>query len=500
MGNMNKLIDETLLSHLDVLTKQGLRHQVLKELTRLLKQNPDAAARPALARLANRNNAYVLALRILYPFIREDREKKLVASSEILNIYATSLMWIGALEEAKNCLSRIDGLTDALLTEAFVLFAQWNYQQAIPLLLRYINSTKTTDYQKLVGKINLLASLIATGQLKEARTLSDSLMKVLSQNPLYRLLYGNSLELRAQIEILENSFEAALRTLNESEKALSKQAGRYLLYVRKWRAIAEIGISNQNQTALNNLALVKQEAVQLRNWETIRDCDFHLARLTNNQELQQRILLGTPYKGYHDRIQSIFNVSLQTSRDLKYCPGNPLSQIQSIGLDLNQVSENSFFTSSSWPLIQLMTKDIYRPPRMGLVFSGLYKDEYFDPFTSPQRVRNSVFRFNEWAEACDNKFRIKVLNGDFILSGPEGVSVACTQNSRPLASWQAALKFFKSSNESRSFTSAELAKVLGITQRSASGILKKAVTSNKLQKISSGKNSRYIFFSGRRAG
>lgn len=491
---MSKLIDEAVLSHLDALTKQGLRHAVLKELIRLLKQNPEPAARPALARLANRNNAYVLALRILYPLIREDREKKSVASAEVLNIYATSLMWIGALEEAQNCLSRIEGLTDALLTEAFVLFAQWNYEKAIPLLLRYINSSKTTDYQKLVGNINLLASLIATGQLQEARKLSDSLMGVLSQNPQYRLLYGNSLELRAQIEILENSFTTALETLNESEKALSEQAGRYLLYVRKWRAIAEIGLSNQNQMALESLKLVKQEALQLRNWETLRDCDFHLARLTNNHELQQRILLGTPYKGYHDRVGSIFKMRLETSRSLKYCPGHPLGEIESIGLDLNQVSENSFFTSSAWPLIQLMTKDIYRPPRMGLVFSVLYKGEYFDPFTSPQRVRNSIFRFNEWAESSNNKFRIKVINGDFLLSGPVGLGVACTQRARPLASWQAALKFFKSNNESRSFTSGELAEVLGITQRSASGILKKALASNKLQKISSGKNSRYIFF------
>lgn len=501
MASIETISPEQIITNLDNLTKQGQRLQVLKELTRILRNYPAQplkALRPGLARIANRNHAYVLALRILHPIIRADRDNTLEASAEALNIYATSLMWIGALEEAQNTLHRIKGSTDALLTEAFIYFAQWDYQKSIPLLLKYVNSGSISLYQKLVGQINLLAAFIAIGKLKEAKAVFAPLVSELKANPNYKLLYGNCLELRAQIEILEGQFEQALKFLNESQACLADQPGRYLLYVNKWRALAQLGLTPDDASALQNLIKVKAEATALKNWETIRDCDFHLARLQKDQNMLQRILLGTPYEGYHSRVQSLFGISLAVSKKLEYCPGLVTEIPTRCGLDLNNITDNSFLTSTSWPLLQTITKDIYRPPRMGVVFSALYPKEFFDPFTSPQRVRNSLFRFNEWSENHNCDFRIQIEGGDFQLKGPSQVSVICTQRDRPLESWQAALKVFKTRNDSRSFTSQDLACILGITQRSALNILQKAISSKKIQKMGQGKNSRYIFFSGRR--
>lgn len=500
MDTSSKSDEELILAKLDALTKQGQRQAVLEQLTEIMKdRNPSDSFRPQLARLANRNHAYVQALRILHPIIRGDREQISKASPEALNTYATSLMWIGSLEEAEKTLQRIKGGVDSLLTEAFVYFAQWDYQKAIPVLLKYINSEKTSDYQKLVGQINLLAATIATGNLDQARQIANSLLEVLKANPSSKLLYGNGLELRAQIEILENSYDQALLTLNESEAVLADQPGRYLLYVNKWRAICRLGLNPLDPQAQQGLQAVKTEALQLRNWETLRDCDFHEARLTNNKELLQRILLGTPYKGYRDRINIIFNIQLAPSRELQFCPMDPKLSPQKISLDLNRIADNSFLTSTSWPLLQLMTKDIYRPPRMGVVFSNLYPGEYFDPFTSPQRVRNSIFRFNTWSESNKCDFKIKIFQGDFQFDCPPSSAIRCTRHAKSIDSWQAAMKYFKLGNNSRSFTAADLAGKLGITQRSAQVILQKAMKANKVEKMGQGKNTRYIFFSGKNA-
>ncbi len=488
-----------LLAKLDQLTKQGQRVQVLKELSRILKGGPSAELRPQLARIANRNHAYVLALRILHPLIREDREHIARASDEALNVYATALMWIGALEESQACLKRIHSSSEALLTQAFLNFAQWDYAEAIPVLINYIQSPTVGPYQKLVGQINLLAAYIAIGDLSSALDVFEPLILELTANPNYKLLSGNCFELRAQIEILNQNYSQALSYLAQSEKLLADQPGRYLLYVNKWKALAQLGMNPFDSSAQRSLEKVKNDSLALKNWETIRDCDFHLARLNQNQDLLQRILLGTPYKAYHHRVQSLFGISVSPSKNLEYCPGHIDHEPFRRGLDLNQISDHSFLTSTSWPLLQLMTKDIYRPPRMGVVFSGLYKNEYFDPFTSPQRVRNSIFRFNQWAEekACD--FRIQIDGGDFRFVGPADVSILCQQRARPLESWQAALKVFKQQNESRSFTSQDLATALGLSTRASLEILKKALASKKVQKIGHGKNSRYIFYSGRRA-
>lgn len=498
MATLDKKGEDLLIANLDSLTKQGQRVQVLKEISRIVKGGPSRTLRPQLARLANRNHAYVLALRILHPIIREDRMKLAEAGAEALNIYATSLMWIGALEEAQECLHRIKGSTDALLTEAFVHFARWDYQKSRPLLLTYINSPATSPYQKLVGQINLLAALIAVGNLKQAKDVFEPLNSQLKENPNYKLLYGNCLELRSQIEILEKSYDTALTYLAASEKCLADQPGRYLLYVNKWRALAQLGIDAHDPVALQALIKVKTEATALKNWETIRDCDFHLARLSGNDELMQRILLGTPYQGYHDRMESLFGIAVSGSKNLIYCPTQAELNPRCIGLNGNEIAENSFLNSTSWPLLQIMTKDIYRPPRMGVIFNSLYKNEYFDPFTSPQRVRNSIFRFNDWAKATNCEFKIRIDGGDFQFVGPEGLGIISTQRERPLIGWQAALKVFKTQNDSRSFTTSDVAKVLKITPRSALNILQKALALKKIEKIGTGKSSRYIFFSGRR--
>ena len=122
MSKIDLKTHEEIIADLDALTKEGKRFQVLRQLNSLMKTGPDKKLRTQLARLANRNQAYVLALRLLHPVVRDDREKIEPATAEALNIYATSLMWIGALDESQKCLQRIKGSTEALLTQAFVFF------------------------------------------------------------------------------------------------------------------------------------------------------------------------------------------------------------------------------------------------------------------------------------------------------------------------------------------------------------------------------------------
>jgi hypothetical protein len=195
----------------------------------------------------------------------------------------------------------------------------------------------------------------------------------------------------------------------------------------------------------------------------------------------------------------LYSISLNNTKNLEYCPVNPGRKPDEIKLDIDQITDNSFLNSTSWPLLQLMTKDIYRPPRMGVVFSHLYPKEFFDPFTSTQRVRNSILRFNAWANGRDLDFRIKIQSGDFQLVCSENAGIKIQQRRRTLESWQAKLKVFKDQNESRSFTSGDVGRVLGISARSSLTIIQKALSSKKIEKIGHGKNVRYIFFSGRRA-
>lgn len=72
------------IAQADALTKQGRRSLVIPLLEKILKSKPSVDQLPALARLANRNSAYVLALRILFSEIQSHREKIKSASPEAL--------------------------------------------------------------------------------------------------------------------------------------------------------------------------------------------------------------------------------------------------------------------------------------------------------------------------------------------------------------------------------------------------------------------------------
>lgn len=491
---------QKMLSTLESWTQEGRSEAVLDALIGILKEHPDKKYLPDLARLAGRNHNDSLGLRILHPVISADRENIQSANDRALLVYATILLKIGALEESGQYLKRVKSSVEATLRRAFLLIMKWDYSEAIPLLKLYIQSPEPTAYQKIIAKVNLLASYIAVSDLKSGESLLNELKATLVNEPNYRVLFGNCLELQAQMEILKDEFFQALRTLNYAQELMLSQGGRYLLYIHKWKAIADLCLSPKSSEARSALLKVRAEALASRNWETLRDCDFHYARLTGDHELIQRILLGTPYKSYHERILKVYGIS-PANRCFEYCPGDVLNSPRDICLDLTDRKLGVTMRPTSWSLIQLMAQDIYQPPRLGKVFAFLYPKEYFNPFTSPQRVSNCLYQFNHWSESSNCGLRIQVQYGDYILHAPpsHGVRVKRTFKADVVPEWLRKLQFLRLQIGPRSFTSAQAAKILGVTRPTIVTLLNKGITTKRIKRSGEGKNSRYIFASNRAA-
>ena len=487
----------SLLAKLNELTREGKVREVTAEILRASKGGLPRDELPALADIAYRNDQIALGLRILQPMIRDAREGLAPATPEALTIYATLLQRMGAIEEAGNYLLGIKNHTPALLRLAFIHFAKWDYHRAIPLLQRYI-SLLEGSYEELVGRVNLLAAQIAIGDLPAAETSSRALHLKLDVFPQYKILSGNCLELDAQMALLKGDLFHAEDLLRLAALALDGQASRYLLFVNKWKAVVDLIKTPQSETARQNVLKVREDALHIRHWETVRDCDFHLSRLTHDRDLLKRVLLGTPYRSFLDRIRLVYGILPPTSRTLEFCPQKIGEKPLSIGLNLEDLPINCFLNSTSWALIQLMVKDLYRPPRIGVAFAALYPNEFFDVFHSPQRVRNSVFRFNQWTTQFNIPLKILARDGDLLLNCPPGLGVAFKARSRPLSRNQALLARFRLLSDGRSFTSDQLALAMNMTRQSALGLLRSALTSKRIAKIGRGKRTRYMFSSHRK--
>lgn len=294
MSNLNQI-----LADLEKWTQLGQKKDVLFAIKQIRFSELDENIATQIAHIANRNHAPLLAMRILFGFIKRHRESNVKLQGRTLQVYCNSLINVGGLEEAKLLIEKIDDYPESNLTKAFICFADWDYESAVPFLRHYNEIPNLGDYQKLVGSINLLACYVSLGKHKLAQQLIASITPVINESTKYNILHGNLLELESQIYIQNNDLVSGKEKLERAKTLLSTQTGRSLLYVQKWLAVIALSERTDN-SSLKFIHEVRQQAQLLRNWETIRDCDFHVARLTNNTEMLDRIYLGTPFKRYRE--------------------------------------------------------------------------------------------------------------------------------------------------------------------------------------------------------
>lgn len=394
-------------------TKLGHRIEVLAALKKINKNQINLEALVEFADLALRNNDFNLSLKFLYSQMRENTDE-IIYHEKLLTTYATALIGVGANAEAKTILQKIKNNPATLLSHAFLLFSEWDYTSSIPLIVKYMKQ-QTDPYKKIVGQINLVAAYIGSGEMNKGEQELTLMRKELASFPEAKILLGNSWEIQSQLDIYRGNYTQALESLQTSANILGDNLNRYLLYVNKWKAVANLSINPKQPKAIENLQKIKQQAFQIRNWETVRDCDFHLARLTNNESLLSRILCGTPYRGYRSRIDKLYNLKIKSDKSFIYCPMAQDLESKTIDLDLQELPKSIQNKSTTKSLLKILTSDIYKPPRVGVVFHALYPEEYFNPFTSPSRVRNSILRFNAQMNDVNKAFQIKIIKGDVLL-------------------------------------------------------------------------------------
>lgn len=489
----------SVLAEIESLTKAGERSKALGEISRIVKKKAADPYRAQLARLSNRNHDYALAMQVLHKRLVAHREGLRRAEPTELVIYGASLLWMGAVEEASQYFQQASNHPEGLLHQAFLHFSKWEYEVSIPILKRYLASKKVGDYQLLVGKVNLLAAYVSSARTREAEILAEEIRRELETSGRSQILLGNCFELQSQVHLQKGEYKEALEKLNRAKACLADHPGRTLVYILKWEAVTAHLINPRSAEGLKKLKMVRAEAVKINNWESVRDCDFHLARLTNNPSLMSRVLLGTPFKGYRSTVQKIYGLNLPEDKILTYCPNQQLLNPQEVSFDLEELPGRKGLRPLSWSLLQALNKDIYQAPGMAVLFSKLYPGEYLDPFTSPQRVSNSVFRLNQWLSSQGVNLKVASRDKDYYFQCPEGFSISCQERRVPLPYWQAVLRSFRKANGGRSFSNQDLAQHLGVSTRASYVLLQQAMENKKIEKIGQGRSSRYIFYSGRRA-
>lgn len=366
--------------------------------------------RMAIANLCRRAQMDYQALKVLAPVVRPDRAISAAPTAEEQAEYAASLLKIGAVHEALAILENVQDVPSAMLFKSFCHFRRWEHGMAIPLLTAFI-AKAPSDYMKLVGQVNLAAAYTTTLQFKLAGEILDEAIPY-AQREGHKRLWANAHEIRAQIHIHEGRYNEAKHDLTIAGTELN-EVGDALL-IRKWTAIA-LSLQTGSTAALDQF---REEAVSHRDWETMRDVDYFQLRVSFDEGTFGHLLFGTPFSEYRERATSGLDRQPVAQEFIWGSSTAPRFYLSTGEVEGMKVSAPG---NTVHQLLAVLLSDLYRPWSIGSIFAELFPREYFDVFSSPNRVHQLLWRLRRWFESngvpvelteYDGQYRLE-LKGEF---------------------------------------------------------------------------------------
>jgi len=393
----------------------------LEELDRLIRAGDMRGAREAIVRvpvnqvprhqmtkcaaLARRAGAVKWGLRLLAPIVRPKNKVPFAATSSEIAEYAVLLQRNGSLAEAWGLLEnpKLEGRPEVLLYRCYVLFNRWQYDQSLPLLRAYVASEGITDYQRHIGRVNLLAAAIHCDEVQEVEFLIEYLERELRSQKHWRLL-GNVIENSCFWNLMKGNFVGAAADLVRARKLLAEDATLDSQYLLLWEKLLQLYQTGDSSP----LQIFREQARIGGRFEIQRDADFHHLRVHFDPARADFLFVGTPYSFYRKRLVQEFK---------KWTPpaGSYLWGEGSQRYDLTQGTFNGAPVieggSLSAKLLQSLSADFYQPRRVAGIFADLYPDQYFDIDSSPMRVHKVISRTKEQLAKFEVPLLIK--NGKF---------------------------------------------------------------------------------------
>jgi len=483
------------IPELEVWIRSGDFAAVTKAVCGLNRNKIPRAELARYANIANRVNQGKVAHRLLQPVIHSEKKSEPPADDAEKIEYAEALRIMGLIEEAKEVLGEINAKAFPLvhLRIAFCLMTQWRYAEAVPHLKSYIARVDSGEYAHKIARVNLAAALIIEKVDDEALALLEKL-KIETKEVAHRLLYGNCLELMAQLFVRQRKWDSAEAVLQEADLSLPETRTRYSLYMMKWKAVSK---SLQTNSVHPDLLKCRETAIQERDWETWRECDLYIGFLSKDQDLLNRVYFGTPYASYRKRIFDLAGRDFLKSETYLWSPSN--SEPVTVLFDL---LEGTFTGIEPAPALEagrlmhrlliLLAMDFYRPLSITNAFSGLFPDEHYSQQGSKNRVSQIVKRLRAWAQKHGDFFSIGENDGNYILKIRPGTGFLVHANRLPPSAhsvaWQ---KLTNALPVAGTFSKSDLIRILGCSPSSANRILRWSLSAGQCETVGAGPQRKY---------
>ncbi len=479
------------------------------ELHKLTQKNNSRVQKLAVANLLRRAKLPEKAITILRPYVRPSSKKQFQATDQEKLEYAAALTFLGSTNESQNLLNTIHSkeLDEYLLFQAFNHIKVWNYEESIPFLEKLLTQSQDA-YLHAVTSINLLQAYIYCSRLDNAEKIFQDkpLKNYLSTNQKHRLLC-NFHELKAQFFFQQKQWDHAETELKQAQSFSDGNNSIDQLFVKKWNFLVELykNPSTDKRTMKMQWEQIRLLAQSLGNAETLRDIDFHFSLKIHSIDTIKYVYWGTPFISYREKIKkniqaaNILFEHLGTGHSRTVYTTNEVENPQALAhnvncVDLNDVCDNIEYGGESLlsRLLFALNADYYRGASSFFIFESVYQDEYYNPDSSPLKIRQLIFRLKEKFQEHNYPLTVNHRDGVYWLSSTskEGCNISFDERRTGSKEDQLARKIYDI-YQSDYFKAKDLSERLAIPQRTLSCTLKELLKKDLIEKIGSGPKTTY---------
>ena len=446
--------------------------------------------------LARRCGKVKKSLKILNPIVRNPIQKQSATGAEMAD-YAFSLHRIGATFEADELLQRVnpEEAPSALFFRSILAFSKWEYSEARNWLTAYVQSDKISDYQKMMGRSNLVNILLYEKEFEKAQDEIQSLMKEATNKKL-GLLKNICLEQQAESLIGLHRYEEATELLKVAAKTASDSGKRLQTWIWKWQTYTQAKQKNK-ESGIKFLDKAIKEATSKGAWEIHRDFDLFKVILFDDANAKKKLQYGTPFKNYLNRLPpSIESSRLEEpysfvlNKTLGTTP--PTIDLNNQTITSNDTTEKIKLTATQIKVLNCLLVDFYRPRKWGELFNSVFPDQFFDPFSSINRLHQTLFRIN--SGLSKQNIGIKVTSDvhgcHLVAKAPYSFLLKRDRANQSNLSPNLILLKNQISRDSE-FTIDSLSPILEGDKRTHQRIIKDLISEGKVVRLGKGRSTRY---------
>ena len=500
------MITDSDFNKLERCIRSGTIFRASKLLKLLLHKRPTRKQKLNLATISRRVHLPQIGLRLLKSFVRPAVNTKNIVTpfpEEVLE-YCHCLIAINIIPEALELLESIDGknLPQKLLTQAFAHIKCWQYDQAVPYLRDYCAFSSINDYQKLVGYTNLAQALVHEKNLDEGQELLDRLIPWAKADG-HKLILTALYEFQIEHAINFKRWDLAEKFLGLSS-LVKRNSSLERMYFSKIHAMLRL-YKNRDRASLENILRVQAFAEKLGSWETIRDCDYHLALVNNNRDLFCKLWFGTPFDHYRNNLLKrrtwheheipdffVYRLGKGRKRPISVDVENGTNDIAPLCLKEGHVPQR---------LLETLLTDLYKPLTVSFIHTQLFPGRHYNVFSSPNTVYQAMNRLRLFFRESGLPLEMAENNGFFRLTSQAPVYLKIPNPRRRFVTPRVKkrdrefIELCRKTWGNERFRAHEVAKKLDISQNTAIKWLMKGIKAGEISRIGGGRSTFYTVLS-----